>query len=90
MHSVIMLRITTVSNYDVGMMSSDGGAGVWICTGDESAAGAVLVRDDGGMSSYVVSIRQVEAFYAYCRFLLFHCPLYVQKSLDGVHFGLRV
>ncbi len=33
---------------------------------------------------------EVEAFYAFARFIEWSCPLYVQPTLEGVHRGLRV
>jgi cell cycle arrest protein BUB2 len=33
---------------------------------------------------------EVEAFYAFSKFIEQCCPLYVQPTLDGVHHGLRV
>lgn len=33
---------------------------------------------------------EVEAFMAFSRFIEFHCPLYVQPTLEGVHSGLRL
>ncbi|WAQ92527.1 hypothetical protein PtA15_17A8 [Puccinia triticina] len=33
---------------------------------------------------------ELEAFYAFTRFIEFHCPLYVQPTLEGVHRGLKL
>lgn len=33
---------------------------------------------------------ELEAFYAFSRFIEVQCPLYVQPTLEGVHAGLRV
>jgi cell cycle arrest protein BUB2 len=33
---------------------------------------------------------EVEAFYAFSKFIEQCCPLYVQPTLDGVHRGLQV
>lgn len=33
---------------------------------------------------------EVEAFYAFSKFIEQCCPLYVQPTLDGVHQGLKV
>ncbi|EGG00927.1 uncharacterized protein MELLADRAFT_39435, partial [Melampsora larici-populina 98AG31] len=33
---------------------------------------------------------ELEAFMTFSRFIEFHCPLYVQPTLEGVHSGLRL
>ncbi|KIJ40942.1 hypothetical protein M422DRAFT_48953 [Sphaerobolus stellatus SS14] len=33
---------------------------------------------------------ELEAFYCFSRFIEFHCPLYVQPTLEGVHRGLKL
>ncbi|KAI8455339.1 rab-GTPase-TBC domain-containing protein [Phakopsora pachyrhizi] len=33
---------------------------------------------------------ELEAFYSFTRFIEFHCPLYVQPTLEGVHRGLKL
>lgn len=33
---------------------------------------------------------ELEAFYCFARFIEVNCPLYVKKTLDGVHRGLQV
>lgn len=33
---------------------------------------------------------ELEAFACFSRFLEVHCPLYVQKTMEGVHRGLKV
>lgn len=33
---------------------------------------------------------ELEAFYCFTRFIEFHCPLYVQPTLEGVHSALQV
>ena len=33
---------------------------------------------------------ELEAFYCFSRFIEYHCPLYVQPTLEGVHRGLKV
>ncbi|KAG0139576.1 hypothetical protein CROQUDRAFT_54508 [Cronartium quercuum f. sp. fusiforme G11] len=33
---------------------------------------------------------ELEAFYSFTRFIEFHCPLYVQPTLEGVHSGLQL
>lgn len=33
---------------------------------------------------------ELEAFYAFSKFIEVECPLYVQPTLEGVHRGLKV
>lgn len=33
---------------------------------------------------------ELEAFFAFCKFIEVECPLYVQPTLEGVHRGLKV
>lgn len=33
---------------------------------------------------------EIEAFWSFSKFIEFHCPLYVQPTLEGVHRGLKV
>ena len=33
---------------------------------------------------------ELEAFYCFAKFIEESCPLYVQPTLEGVHYGLKV